>query len=553
MRMPTASLAELTRLEAEPARREAGGRSAAPLRTPRWSTGRTWAALWGVGTAAALASAFWGRDRVLNAQGWPLFAQFWTAALRPDLSAELLRRTAEAAATTVAYAVVGTVLSVAGGVVLGVVTSETWWEGTRTALARRRWRAGWALGRSALAVPRGIHEAVWALFLLAVLGRSPLVAVLAIAIPFGAITAKVYSEMIDESPRGPYEALRAAGAGRAQAVLYAVLPGTLPGLTSYAFYRFECSIRSAVVLGMVGAGGLGFELAQSFQGLAYRQMWTVLYAVILLGALAERWAWVLRRQPGRQARGLSAGVVAGLVAASGWHLVRGDGRLVSERAGSLARALAGELVQLRLPADGWAGLLVRSWETVQMSLLATTLAAGMAVAVSLVAARSGGSRPRRATGWAARALLLVTRAVPPPVWALLALFVLVPGPLPGALALGVYTFGVLGRLCAEAVEGLDSRPRKALVLLGAPPATAVGYATLPAAAGQFVAYGLYRWEVATRDTVVVGVVGAAGLGRLLEQQRVAFDHGGMAATLLALIAVCLLVDALSAAVRRSTR
>jgi hypothetical protein len=106
--------------------------------------------------------------------------------------------------------------------------------------------------------------------------------------------------------------------------------------------------------------------------------------------------------------------------------------------------------------------------------------------------------------------------------------VLFPGPVPGAVALGIYNFGILGRLMAEVVENLDPAPGAALRALGASPASVFGYATLPLSVARFASYSLYRWEVAVRETVVVGVVGAGGLGRLLEQQRAAFNYRGIA-------------------------
>jgi len=153
----------------------------------------------------------------------------------------------------------------------------------------------------------------------------------------------------------------------------------------------------------------------------------------------------------------------------------------------------------------------------------------------------------------ARLLLLVTRAIPPPVWALLVLFVLFPGPLPGAVALGIYNFGILGRLMAEVVENLDPRPGAALRDAGAGGVATFAYATLPLSLTRFTAYSLYRWEVAVRETVVVGVVGAGGLGRLLEQQRASFNYPGMLATVMALVAVSIVVDLVSASARRSLR
>jgi phosphonate transport system permease protein len=228
-----------------------------------WSGRRFWALLALVAVGWTLWSAGVGRQEIVNPGGWTLLARFWRAALDPQLSGEFLRRTWDASLTTVAFAVLGTALSVAIGLVAGVLTSETWWRRTRGGR-----RPGWLAGRALLGLPRGTHEAVWGLFLVNVLGRDPMVGVLAIAIPFGAITAKVYAELIDEAAGGPYDVLRAAGAGRVVALAYAVLPRTLPDMVSYAFYRFECSIRSAVILGMIGAGGLGLELNLALHGLA---------------------------------------------------------------------------------------------------------------------------------------------------------------------------------------------------------------------------------------------------------------------------------------------
>jgi phosphonate transport system permease protein len=495
-----------------------------------------------------------GGRRVLNPAGWPLLAEFWSAAVRPDLSAAALVSTAEAALTTVAFAFLGTVLSLVLGSGAAVFMSQTWWApATGGRAARGRASAGLLAARLAAGVPRGVHEAVWVLLLVSVLGRDPLVGVLAIAIPFGAITAKVYSEILDEADHGPYDAFRAAGAGRLTSLCYGILPTTLGSLTSYAFYRFECSIRAAVILGMIGAGGLGFQLSLSFQGLQYAQLWTSLYALIAISAVVDRWGAWLRRSGSLARTRISAVLATGLAVVSVWHLAPDTSRWFSARTWRLIVGLASDVTPLRLPRDGWSGLLAAAVETLQMSILAAALAAVAAVAVAFVAARGATSPWRAGAAWCARSVLLLARAVPPPVWALLVLFVVLPGPLPGALALGLYTFGVLGRLFAEVVENLDPHPRAALTGLGAGPLTSFAYAVVPAAAGQLASLSLYRWEVAVRETVIVGIVGAGGLGRVLEQQRAAFDYPAMATTVLTLVALSLLVDAVSLAVRHSLR
>lgn len=526
--------------------------------------------LWLGGLAAAAVWSLWsaglGRREIVNAGGWTVFGRFWKAAVHPELSGAFLRQTWEGALTTLSFAMLGTALAVVIGVVGGVLTSETWWRRARAGKgSRSSLGPGWFAGRALWGLPRGVHEAVWGLFLINVLGRDPLVGVLAIAIPFGAVTAKVYADLIDESAREPYEALRVAGAGRLAGLAYGVFPVVLPELVSYAFYRLECSIRSAVILGMIGVGGLGLQLSLSFQSLRYSEMWTLIYTLIAISALADLWGASLRRSSARRRVGASLWAGAALVAAGAVHLSPDLGRLVSSGTRALLADLAASSFPPSLPADGWGGLLRRGVETVQMSVLAMVIASTLAVLAAFVAARDGagagdpegarrGARAgRRAVAATARLVLLATRAIPPPVWALLALFVLFPGPFPGAVALGIYNFGILGRLMAEVVENLDGRPRAAIAGAGAPGLCSFAYATVPMSLSRFAAYALYRWEVAARETVVVGVVGAGGLGRLLEQQRAAFDYSGMVGTVLALVAVSVLIDLASAAARRSLR
>jgi len=147
-----------------------------------------------------------------------------------------------------------------------------------------------------LAVPRGLHEAVWGLLLLNVLGLDPWVGVLAIGLPYGAVTATVFAGLLEEVPRGPYQALVAQGSGRVTAALYGLVPQAAGGLLSYAFYRLECAVRSAVVLGMVGAGGLGYQLALSFASLRWEQVWSAVYALAALCLAADVAGRAVRRR-----------------------------------------------------------------------------------------------------------------------------------------------------------------------------------------------------------------------------------------------------------------
>ena len=141
---------------------------------------------------------------------------------------------------------------------------------------------------------RSVHELLWALFFLAALGLNSFSAVLAIAIPYGGTLAKVFSEMIDEAPRDTAQSLGAIGATRAQVFLWGLFPRALPDISAYAFYRFECAVRSSAVLGFFGYPTFGYYIRLSVENVHYRELWSYLYALFALVILLELWSSQLR-------------------------------------------------------------------------------------------------------------------------------------------------------------------------------------------------------------------------------------------------------------------
>lgn len=544
--------------------------------------------LWGVGIAIALLLAVIQTgvltEAWFNPGGRSLFWRFIEASWQPDLSPAMLRLTVQSTWITLAYAVCGTALSLILGLVGGVLASEVWW---LTLFPHRQGLpAAWLGVRAALTVPRAVHELIWGLFLINILGLDPLVAILAIALPFGAITAKVFSEILDETPRQPLLALVHAGASPCNAFLYGLLPQAFLNLLSYSFYRFECSIRSAAVLGVIGAGGLGYQILLSLQSLRYQQLWTFFLALFILnGSVDLTSAWIRRRlgcasrldlnlrrsSPQRPAYRrdpwlLAAGVgiallipiCFGFVGANYAHL-RDPQTLVR----------LGDILQQSWPPAltgiSWLELGGLAGQTLAMSVLAIAIATLGGSLLSFPAASiwvpGGLLSPDRnpSADWAwiwllvARIVLLISRAIPAPIWALVFLFILFPGILPGAIALGLHNLGILGRLMAEVIENLRPAPLEALKAQGSPRPAIFLYGVLPPSLPQFWAYSLYRWEVCMRETVIVGLVGAGGLGRLIAEQLSSFDYPGLMVSLGCLVGLTLGVDWISRTMRRSLR
>ena len=236
----------------------------------------------------------------------------------------------------------------------------------------------------------------------------------------------------------------------------------------------------------------------------------------------------------------------------------------ASRASSFLADLAGvgrETTPAYLEGEAWAEAGRLALSTLAMSVLAAGLAAAGALLTFMFAARNvmaGELAPYRSPFWAAwlgivRLFYALSRSVPELIWAMLLVFIFAPGIIPGALALAIHNFGILGKLSAEVVEGLDTRPARALRTSGAGWFQVIAYAILPAALPRFITYIFYRWEVIIRTTIVVGLVAAGGLGM---EFRIALSHFHYTTVTLLLIWYLLLVlgvDLVSAAMRRLAR
>jgi phosphonate transport system permease protein len=134
---------------------------------------------------------------------------------------------------------------------------------------------------------RGVSELVFALIFVSAVGLGPFPGILALALHNAGMLGKFYAEAIEAVDIGPVEAVTATGSTWSQTIVYAIIPQVIPHFITYSLYRFEVSIRAATVLGLVGAGGIGFHLISSIRLFDYRTTSTVLIAIVLLVILTD--------------------------------------------------------------------------------------------------------------------------------------------------------------------------------------------------------------------------------------------------------------------------
>jgi phosphonate transport system permease protein len=258
---------------------------------------------------AAFAWAVWQLDLrvdqlIPHGDRLNILGEFFLGALTPDLSGLALREMLRAVWNTIVFATAAMVFAMILGMALGFLSSTAWWSddgagpgSCPTCVRCTLCPAVYVFARLFIALFRSIHELFWAILLLIAMGVNPFSGVVAIAIPYGCTLAKVFSEMVDEAPRDSAIALRAVGASSMQVYCFGLLTRALPDMTAYAFYRFECTLRSAAILGFFGFETLGYFIRAAFLNPdpGYGTTWTFLYGLLALVIAADWWSGAFRR------------------------------------------------------------------------------------------------------------------------------------------------------------------------------------------------------------------------------------------------------------------
>lgn len=207
--------------------------------------------------------------------------RFASGFLKPDFSQ--WRLFVVQMGVTLAIALWGTALAIVIAIPLGVAAARNvtpWWI--------------WQPVRRLLDLMRAVPDLVVGYLFIVAVGLGPLTGVLALAINTGGVLAKLFSEAVESIDPGPVEGVRAVGGSRLQEVVWGVLPQVGPLWTSYALYRFESSARSATVLGLIGAGGIGQLLFDSLNTYAYGQVAAIILIIIVAVSLIDLLSQALR-------------------------------------------------------------------------------------------------------------------------------------------------------------------------------------------------------------------------------------------------------------------
>ena len=390
---------------------------------------------------------------------------------------------------TVAFAVLGVGLGAFGGFLLSIVYSRS------------------RLVRLSCAFARSVHELFWALILIQVAGLSALTGILAIAIPYTGIIAKVFAEIVEEAQL-PAERVLPAGTSLISRFAYVRVPELAARFQSYTLYRLECGLRSTLVLGFIGLPTMGFNLESYFKQGHYAE--AAAYVMVFYVLIGTRRLWARPQTLPLLFIGSIAALVFLTTPVGGDSVWSNLARFVTHdivpsplRGADLATA------DTWIRLGDWLSVIVRRSivpgivDTMVLSQLALVVMAILALLSFPATCERFAGRFGHVLG---RIVLVVVRSTPEYMLAYVLLQLLGPSMLPAIIALAFHNGGIVAYLMGRCADTLSYR-RDAPAGLNL-----YAYETVPRLYGQFLAFVLYRWEIIVRESAIFGILGVHTLG-----------------------------------------
>lgn len=357
--------------------------------------------------------------------------------------------------------------------------------------------------RAFCAFIRSVHELFWALIFIQLFGLSPLTGLLAIAIPYAGTLAKIYGELFEETDPAPRNNLSQPSGF--SAFLYTTLPLAWRPLTQYTSYRFECAVRSSIVLGFVGLPTLGFHLETAMSEGHYGDAAALLYVLLALIA-SIRW-WLKKSLLPFYL--MAAVIYLPPTATLNWDYIArffGEDIIPAPLKYAASDASVIDQIQLLTPwlSDLWQQQI---WPGVSCTLILSQVALLLTGVLTLLwfplNSRLFFSRWQRSFG---DGLLIVGRTLPEYLLAFIGLLIFGPSMLPAIMALAIHNGAIIAHLIGRYSDELTLRDDSSRGI------NRYFYEVLPRVYRQFLAFLLYRWEVIMRETAILGMLGIGTLG-----------------------------------------
>jgi phosphonate transport system permease protein len=482
-------------------------------------------------------------------KGVPRLFEMFSYMFPPDWAA--IPKLIHPAITTIAIAFLGTLFGSIISLVFGLAAANN---------IAHKWLRN--TSRFIIATERAIPEIIIILILVSGLGLGALPGIITLSIACIGMLGKLFADAVEEIDEKILEAIRSTGATHWQVIRFGVLPQIFPSFIANTIFRFEINIRMSVIIGAVGAGGIGFELFNAYSLIDYPRMMSCLIIILVLVVLSERMSDYFRKKyldtnkkmntseskfykPSIKIkrRAVFLAGLLGLVSVMFWAM-KVNPFLIFSDMGYMFDLLFTDMLPPNISILWTESKILSSiYETVCMAFLGTIIGGSLALTLAFFA--SFNTTPSRYIRFLVRSIFSIERVTPSLIIILFCIYAFGIGAFAGTVALAISSIGTFGKLFSDAIEQVDPKPVEALYSTGANKLQTIRYCILPQSLPSIIANFFYAFDVNLRVAIPLGIFGGGGIGYELHMAKQVLRYKDVIALTLFTIVLIVLLEKVS--------
>ena len=407
---------------------------------------------------------------------------------------------------------------------------------------------------------RTIPNLIWAALLVSVFSIGSLPGIIALSITAFLISLKLFREQIESINPNLISSVKSVGASHIQILRHCIIPSINELTITVFFMVLEVNVRSATILGLVGAGGIGQILWRDLSHLRYDNIATIILMLFVTIALIDLFSLSARHYSKSlyiTFRGLKTYRLFHKVKALFIPILLVLLFMMIHRTIDISyhrlvvgieqtKVMLSRMVQIDL--SYYPRMLEGIKESLFIALFATLFGAVNALLLSYITAYN--TSPFKGLSLLSKGFVNILRTFPPIITAIIFFRGIGPGPLAGAMALTIYTTGVLTKLYSEVLENTSSNIRDSILVVGGSKLDAFKHGVYPHTFPTFISLVLYRLESNIRTSTILGVIGAGGIGSILTQNITWRNWERVGLLLLGVAIMIIAIDTISYYIRR---
>lgn len=465
--------------------------------------------------------------------GFKLFQEFLISAFNPKIDNEIIISVINRLNETILVGFFSWLVSIIFGAIFGILSSNIFYKFFNIP------NFFYSIIRFLLTIIRSIHEVIWGILLMQIYGINFSIGIIAICIPYIAVNSKVFAEQLENIDYKSFESINQINAPKFSSLLTLIWNPIINTFKNFGLYRLECSIRSTVILGLFGIGGIGTSIFLSFQTLNFRELWTYLWSLailIILSGLIFKKIKFNNTNKIIDIIFLAVFFITILFSFSYFLYFIFHNNFENFNSVSSLFKSSSDL--------GLFDFLKLIFETIILSLLST----GIAISLPPIVI---GIFNNNTSKIFIKIFAFLLRLIPTPIVLLILLTFNNPSLSLAALTLGLHNAGITSKLLFTNLDSQDKRNYIAMKSLGISKKTSWLLGLFSQQAKSYLAYCAYRSDIIIRETAIVGVIGSIGLGWQLQESLSSFAWKEVSIVLIAYSSIAIVGELINGKIKNS--